>query len=246
MLHAQDCYQKALIKGDKLYQKGKYTDAIKAWEKGKSCPDADVAKLDEKIRKIYDQDLDGVPDKEDQCRYEFGTPENKGCPCAKACLHKGISYYFNNDLDSATIQLNLAKACGDVHAIKDLTEWEAIVAEQRLAFDSPEKDAAFIHKEVEQKPEFVGGESQMLKFLYTTIKYPASARENGVEGTVYVRFIVEQDGNLNHITVVRDPGAGLGDEALRVIKTMPAWKPGMIGGKPVRTSFFLPVKYKLM
>lgn len=85
----------------------------------------------------------------------------------------------------------------------------------------------------------------MLQFIYSNIKYPAIARENGVEGTVYVKFVVEKDGKITNAEIVRDIGAGCGQEALRVVGLMPEWEPGKQRGRPVRVQFNLPVKYKL-
>lgn len=102
-----------------------------------------------------------------------------------------------------------------------------------------------IFKVVEQKPEFPDGEAAMLKFIYDNIKYPSIARENGVEGTVYVSFVVEKDGSITDVKVVRDIGAGCGEESMRVVKKMPRWQPGKQRGRPVRVQFNLPVKYKL-
>lgn len=102
-----------------------------------------------------------------------------------------------------------------------------------------------IFKVVEQKPEFPDGEAAMLKFIYSNIKYPPIARENGVEGTAYVTFVVEKDGSITDVKVVRDIGAGCGEEAVRVVKMMPKWNPGKQRGRPVRVQFNLPVKYKL-
>ena len=86
---------------------------------------------------------------------------------------------------------------------------------------------------------------KMLQFIYKNIKYPAIARENGVEGTVVVTFVVEKDGSITDAQVVRDIGAQCGQEALRVVNMMPKWVPGKQRGRSVRVQFNLPVKFKL-
>lgn len=90
---------------------------------------------------------------------------------------------------------------------------------------------------------------ELLKFIYKNIKYPAIARENGVEGTVVVTFVVEKDGTVTDVKVVRDIGAQCGEEALRVVNLMNTenlrWTPGKQRGRPVRVQFNLPVKFKL-
>ena len=70
--------------------------------------------------------------------------------------------------------------------------------------------------------------------------------ENGIQGTVMLTFIVEKDGSISNVTVVRSRGELLDAEAVRVVKGMPKWTPGMQGGKPVRTKFTLPIPFKLM
>lgn len=89
----------------------------------------------------------------------------------------------------------------------------------------------------------------LLGFMYNYLKYPAPARENGVEGVAVVRFVVEPDGSISGATIVKDPGAGLGPEALRVVNLMNEkniiWKPGKQLAKPVRVQFNLPVKFTL-
>lgn len=88
-------------------------------------------------------------------------------------------------------------------------------------------------------------QSAMLRFVYQNIKYPAIARENGVEGTVVVTFIVEPDGSISNVKVVRDIGADCGEESARVVRLMPPFIPGMQDDEFVRVQFNLPTKFKL-
>jgi protein TonB len=96
----------------------------------------------------------------------------------------------------------------------------------------------------ENQPEFPGGQAAMMKFLSENIKYPVIAQENGIQGRVICNFVVERDGS---ITDVQDCGVdpSLDKEAVRVIQSMPKWKPGMQRGKPVRVRFTLPVVFRL-
>lgn len=87
---------------------------------------------------------------------------------------------------------------------------------------------------VEEQAEFPGGQAAMLAFIQKNLKYPDIALENGIEGTVVVEFVVEKDGSLTDVKILKDIGAGCGNEAVRVIKQMPKWKPGKQRDMPVR------------
>lgn len=97
----------------------------------------------------------------------------------------------------------------------------------------------------EEQPEFPGGEEALMSFLANNIKYPLAARENGIQGTVHITFVIEPNGELSNISVLRGIGGGCDEEAIRVIRLMPAWKPGIQRGKPVRVQFNLPVRFIL-
>jgi len=98
---------------------------------------------------------------------------------------------------------------------------------------------------VEQMPDFPGGEAELYKFLQDNIKFPPMARESGITGTVYIRFVVNKDGKISNVTVMRGIGGGCDEEAMRVVKNMPPWKPGKQNGIPVPVYFTLPVKFIL-
>lgn len=98
---------------------------------------------------------------------------------------------------------------------------------------------------VEEAPSYPGGDEARIKFLQENIKYPQMARESGIAGTVYVTFVVERDGNVTDVKVMRGIGGGCDEEAIRVIKAMPKWNPGKQRGKPVRVQFNMPIKFTL-
>ena len=98
---------------------------------------------------------------------------------------------------------------------------------------------------VESMPSFPGGDAARMKFLQENIKYPQMARESGIQGTVYVTFVVEPDGSVSDVRVLRGIGGGCDEEAVRVIKEMPKWNPGQQRGKPVRVQFNMPIKFTL-
>ena len=99
---------------------------------------------------------------------------------------------------------------------------------------------------VESMPEFPGGPQEMMKFIAENIKYPVIAQENGIQGRVICQFVIEKNGSVTDIQVVRSSGdASLDKEAERVIKNMPKWKPGKQRGKPVRVKYTIPVAFRL-
>ncbi|NDW13408.1 energy transducer TonB [Bacteroides sp. 214] len=102
-----------------------------------------------------------------------------------------------------------------------------------------------IFEVVEQSPEFPGGMSALMSFLSKNIKYPSIAAENGTQGTVTIQFVVNRDGSVVDPVVLRGVDPYLDKEAMRVIKTMPKWKPGMQRGKAVRVKYTVPVRFRL-
>ena len=99
---------------------------------------------------------------------------------------------------------------------------------------------------VEEYPEFPGGDKALREFILNNLNYPEIARKSGITGTVYVQFVVEKDGSISDVKVVRGIGGGCDEEAVRVVKSMPKWKPGKQRGQPVRVYFTLPIEFKLM
>jgi|APHig6443718053_1056840.scaffolds.fasta_scaffold32436_2 periplasmic protein TonB len=98
---------------------------------------------------------------------------------------------------------------------------------------------------VENAPAFPGGDVARMKFLQDNIKYPQMARESGIQGTVYVTFVVERNGNVTDVKILRGIGGGCDEEAVRVVQNMPKWEPGKQRGKPVRVQFNMPIKFTL-
>ncbi len=98
---------------------------------------------------------------------------------------------------------------------------------------------------VEEMPVYKGGDEARIKYLNENIRYPAEARKNGIEGRVFVTFIVEKDGKISNVELLRGIGGGCDEEALRVISNMPQWEPGKQRGKPVRVQFNMPILFKL-
>ena len=98
---------------------------------------------------------------------------------------------------------------------------------------------------VEQQPSFPGGQTALLQWLQQNIHYPPVAEENGIQGRVVVSFVVEPDGSITNVQVVRGVDPSLDKEAVRVTKAMPKWQPGKQNGQAVRVKYNLPVKFRL-
>jgi protein TonB len=84
-----------------------------------------------------------------------------------------------------------------------------------------------------------------MKYLQDNIRYPAIARESGIQGTIYITFVVERDGSITDVKVLRGIGGGCDEEAIRVVQNMPKWTPGKQRGRPVRVQFSMPIRFTL-
>lgn len=94
-------------------------------------------------------------------------------------------------------------------------------------------------------PVFPGGEEGFGLFLRNNIRYPKIAKENNVKGRVFLQFVIEDDGTLTHMQILRDPGSGLGDETMRVLNLSPNWVPAKKKGQPIRSQYTVPVNFSL-
>jgi periplasmic protein TonB len=108
-----------------------------------------------------------------------------------------------------------------------------------------EEDTDVTFMVVEQSPEFINGIKAMYQFLSNNMKYPSVARENNIEGTVYVGFVVGKDGTIRDVKVKRGIAGGCNEEAIRVVELMPKWNPGKQNGRPVSVAYTIPIKFKL-
>ncbi len=111
--------------------------------------------------------------------------------------------------------------------------------------EEEEEATAEVFYIVEDMPEFPGGEAALRAFIAQAIKYPVIAQENGIQGKVYVTFVVGKDGSVSNATIARGVDASLDKEALRVVNTLPKWKPGKQRGKPVNVSYTVPINFVL-
>ena len=124
---------------------------------------------------------------------------------------------------------------------KKVVKEEVIIVEEK----KPVEDIVYTTANVQQQPQFPGGEAAMYKWLSEHIQYPPQAAEEGVDGRVTVQFVVTKTGAIENVQVVRPRHPALDKEAIRVVKSMPAWNPGRNNGQPVKVTFVLPVSFKL-
>ena len=145
----------------------------------------------------------------------------------------------------AFIMLNLltATVCVKAQTTNDLPP--PTPASIDFSKSANENDKIYNIAVIEQPPTYPGGEKALFEYLGNNIKYPETARENGIEGTVYVEFVIAKDGSVTNVVAKRKVDGGCTEEALRVIKKMPNWAPGIQEGKPVNVKYTLPIKFKL-
>lgn len=98
---------------------------------------------------------------------------------------------------------------------------------------------------VEDKPTFPGGDAALMKFIAENTKYPEIAKENSIQGRVYIQFVIDKVGNVTKVTVAKGVDPYLDNEAVRVVKTLPKWSPGKQRGKPVPVTYIVPINFKL-
>jgi protein TonB len=164
----------------------------------------------------------------------------------------------------ATIQfvppkvVEIARPEEEIKTVEEVVESKAQVANETVVgqelpeeielgnggpVEAPKSNEPFAF--VEQMPEFPGGEDALIRYLQKNIRYPNYAAENEIEGTVQVEFIVNEDGSIQNTKVVKGIKGGCDEEALRVVKSMPRWKPGKQGGHAVRVYYTVPVTFRL-
>ncbi|MFR9166654.1 MAG: energy transducer TonB [Dysgonomonas sp.] len=119
-----------------------------------------------------------------------------------------------------------------------LSDNSPVIVEERYSFENP-------FATVEQMPRYVGGESEMFKFIGENMQYPAKAQEYRIQGRVVLRFVVDKDGSISDVQILRSLDPECDKEAVRVVKAMPKWKPGKQNGREVPVYFTLPIMFKL-
>ena len=167
-------------------------------------------------------------------------PEQVQAPPPEAPSIAETLTIVDDDSDIQESAIQSSEETGQAVEIK----YTAPVAVQEEEEEEPEEQEIF--QVVEQMPEYPdGGMAGLMKYLSGAIRYPAIAAENGVQGRVTVQFVVNRDGSIVDAQVLRGVDPYLDKEALRVINSMPKWKPGMQRGKPVRVRYTVPVNFRL-
>jgi len=138
---------------------------------------------------------------------------------------------------------NLMAESKDGALIVDKSDSESVDMSVPESEDDSSKDDLYIN--VDKKATFPGGNNKAIAFIKENLKYPEDAANYGIQGRVIVKFVVEEDGSISDIEVVRGVYPSLDAEAVRVVKLMPKWQPAERGGKPVRSRFNFPVYFKL-
>lgn len=138
-----------------------------------------------------------------------------------------------DDLNQTTVNTNVNT---DDEIVVDDSDKDKVIEE---VVETP------IFTVVEEMPSFPGGDEARIKFLTENIKYPQMAKESGIQGTVYVTFVVDEKGRVTDVRVLRGIGGGCDEEAIRVVKLMPSWNAGKQSGKAVRVQFNMPIKFTL-
>lgn len=172
---------------------------------------------------------------EEEIEIQQTSQETTPPPPPPAVQEVEVLNVVEDDKEVASVEINT----------EDDKDTEVIIA---APIEAPveEEEEEVIFVVVEQQPEFPGGTQELMKYLAQNIKYPVIAQENGIQGRVICQFVVNKDGSICDIDVVRSSGeASLDKEAVRVIKSMPKWKPGKQRGKAVRVKFTLPVNFRL-
>jgi len=172
---------------------------------------------------------------EEEIEIQQTTQETPPPPPPPAVQEVEVLNVVEDDVETQEIEINT----------EDDKDVEVVIqAPVEVVEEEEEEEVVFVV--VEDMPEFPGGQQALFKYLSENVKYPVIAQENGIQGRVICQFVVNKDGNIVHVEVVRSGGdPSLDKEALRVVKSMPKWKPGKQRGKAVRVKYTVPVNFRL-
>ena len=171
---------------------------------------------------------------EEEVEIQQTTQETPPPPPPPAVQEVEVLNVVEDNVETESIEINT----------EDDKEEVVIAAPVEAPEEEEEEEVIFVV--VETMPEFPGGQQALFKYLSENVKYPVIAQENGIQGRVICQFVVNKDGSIVDVEVVRSGGdPSLDKEAVRVIKSMPKWKPGKQRGKAVRVKYTVPVNFQL-
>ena len=157
---------------------------------------------------------------------------------------KRTALFFALGLLASVVGVN-AQVIDDNADVVGLSVEKQPMCVEILEVFEPKPDENAIFQVVETQPEFPGGMAELMKYLQKNTRYPKVCKEQGLQGRVIVQFVVNTDSTISDVKVVKPVNPHFDEEALRVVKAMPKWKPGAQHGKPVRVRFTLPVTFRL-
>jgi len=195
-----------------------------------------VAQAQAQEKAFNTQDVEDVMNIEDQQKPDEPEPEPQQAQQTEVQLPDELKVVSN---DKEVIKPSFVSVDQD----KPLPPPNIPLGTKNVQVDEEVDQAIF--EVVEEQPEFPGGMEALLKYLAKNINYPESAVDNGIQGKVMVRFVVERDGSVSAVETYKSVDPALDKEAERVVKTLPKWKPGRQQGKAVRTRYIVPVVFRL-
>ena len=150
--------------------------------------------------------------------------------------------FLKNDSTSSNTIVKVIFDLDQAHGEKGEAEFQNIID---MSKSDEETEIILSIDPVVTQPQFPGGEDSLYNFIYSNLRYPQEAIDNGIEGRVFITFVIEKDGSITNIKILRDIGYGCGEEAVRVLKMMPKWIPGKDHlGNIRRTQYNMPINFE--
>lgn len=183
-----------------------------------------------------------------QEEYEAALPPEKEKIYAffkQECLQTDTVYVSDQGVvQNAEVATNMKVVekgkCIDYQNVK---EYNKATKKETRAYSVSKKDTVYTFAST--MPQFPGGDVELLNYLNKNISYPIQSKKEGIQGSVYLQFVVTKNGTVENVKALRSPGTDLSNEAIRVVKAMPKWTPATYKNKPVSMRLTLPVKFKL-
>lgn len=148
-------------------------------------------------------------------------------------------------IEQLTVVDNTQKIDIEATITSEATE-KTMITQTSIKIDAPKEDVEpEVYIYAEEMPEFPGGEAALFKYINENIKYPKIAKENGIQGIVFVQFVIGKTGEIVNVYILRGVDPSLNQEAIRVVSSMPKWSPGKQRGVPVHVSFQMPINFRL-